>query len=128
MYLDQAIKYNFSTKGIDIDKEHYINSGVCLLNLKKIREDNMVKKLNRFLNTHKLMYPDQDTINIVFKDKILFLDNKYNSSIFTGEAQNFKIYHWAGDKSNWVYDREHGELWNELKEKQDPDFELKILK
>ena len=98
--LDQAIKYNFSTKGIDIDKEHYINSGVCLLNLKKIREDNMVKKLNRFLNTHKLMYPDQDTINVVFKNKILFLDNKYNSSIFTGEAQNFKIYHWAGDKSN----------------------------
>lgn len=126
--LDQAIKYNFSTKGIDIDKEHYINSGVCLLNLKKIREDNMVKKLNRFLNTHKLMYPDQDTINVVFKDKILFLDNKYNSSIFTGEAQNFKIYHWAGDKSNWVYDREHGELWNELKEKQDPDFKLEILK
>ena len=114
------------TPNINIDKEHYINTGVCLLNLKKIREDNKTKELDEYVNTHKLLYPDQDTINVIFKNKILFLDNKYNSSIFTKEAKNFKIYHWAGAKENWVYDREHGELWTKLEEQQDPDFKLRI--
>lgn len=124
--IDQGAKTNLMTPNINIDKQHYINSGVCLFNLKKIREDNKSKELDNYLNTNKLLYPDQDTINVVFKDKILFLDNKYNSSIFTGQANNFKIYHWAGGKEDWVYKREHGDLWINIEKQQDPDFKLKI--
>lgn len=124
--IDQGAKTNLMTQNIDIDKEHYINSGVCLFNLKKIRKDNKTKELDNYLNTHKLLYPDQDTINVIFKNKILFLDNKYNSSIFTGEAKNFKIYHWAGGKENWVYNREHSDLWKQAEKQQDPNFQLKI--
>ena len=91
--IDQGAKTNLMTPNIDVDKEHYINSGVCLFNLEKIRKDNITKKLDEYVNTNKLFYPDQDTLNVIFKDKILFLNNKYNSSLFTGEATNFKIYH-----------------------------------
>ena len=123
--IDQGAKTNLMTPNIDVDKEHYINSGVCLFNLEKIRKDNITKKLDEYVNTNKLFYPDQDTLNVIFKDKILFLNNKYNSSLFTGEATNFKIYHWAGSKENWVYDREHADLWINVEKNQDPDFILK---
>ena len=88
------------TPNLNIDKNLYINSGVLLLNLDKIRKDKKDKELNDFVNKNKLMYPDQDTINVVFKNNIYFLENKYNSSLFTGEVSDFKIYHWAGNKEN----------------------------
>lgn len=123
--IDQGAK-KFLTPNLPVDADTYINSGVTLFNLKKIREDNMVEKLDKFINENKLYCPDQDTINVVFKDKILFLPNKYNSSIFTGEAPNCLIYHWAGGKENWVYNREHADWWKEMEKHQDPDFKLKI--
>lgn len=122
--IDQGAKTNLMTPNLDIDKNLYINSGVLLLNLDKIRKDKKDKELNDFVNKNKLMYPDQDTINVVFKNNIYFLENKYNSSLFTGEASDFKIYHWAGNKENWVYNREHAELWTQAEAHQDPDFIL----
>ena len=61
---------------------NYINSGVALLNLKKIREDDKEKELLQKVkeNSSKHLYtlPDQDIYNIVFKDKIKLLPLKYN--------------------------------------------------
>ena len=122
--IDQGAKTNLMTPNLDIDKNLYINSGVLLLNLDKIRKDKKDKELNDFVNENKLMYPDQDTVNVVFKNNIYFLENKYNSSLFTGEASDFKIYHWAGNKENWVDNREHAELWTQAEAHQDPDFIL----
>ena len=59
-------------------------------------------------------------------NNILFLDNKYNSSLFTGTAKNFKIYHWAGGKIDWIYKREHADLWTKTEVQQDPNFKLEI--
>jgi lipopolysaccharide biosynthesis glycosyltransferase len=81
------------TPNISIDKNSYINSGVVLFNLDKIRKEKKEKELDNYVNNNKLFYPDQDTINVVFKNNILFLNNKYNSSLFTGVAPDFKIYH-----------------------------------
>lgn len=58
----------------------YINSGVMLLNLDKIREFNKVKEL--FNNTKKLRniikIQDQDIINITFNRNIKNISNIYN--------------------------------------------------
>lgn len=124
--IDQGAKTNLMTPNIPVDKNHYVNSGVLLFNLDKIRQDNKEQELDKFVNENKLYYPDQDTINAVFKDKILFLDNKYNSSLFTGTSSHFKIYHWAGGKDNWVYDREHSDLWTKMEAEGDKSFELKV--
>ena len=124
--IDLGARKNLMTKNIDIDKNNYVNSGVCLFNLKKIREDNKVKDLDYFVNNNKLMYPDQDTLNVVFKNKILFLDNAYNSSPFTGQSKDIKIYHWAGAKDNWVYNRENAFFWKDAEKNIDQSFELKI--
>ena len=124
--VDLGAKTNLMTPNIDINKNCYIDSGVVLFNLKKIREDKKDIELNNFVNENKLYYPDQDTINVIFKNNILLLENKYNSSLFTGVNKNFKIYHWAGSKENWVYDREYSKLWIDLEKNQDINFKLEV--
>lgn len=67
------------TIGLD-ESDLYINGGMLLLNLGKIRQDNMTNKL--FENTIRMsgiiFYQDQDIINITFKNKIKEVDSIYN--------------------------------------------------
>ncbi len=66
------------------DMKQYINSGVLLINLKKMREDKLEDKFSEFIeNTinkeEKLNCPDQDTINAVCYNNIKILPLKYNT-------------------------------------------------
>ena len=60
----------------------YHNAGVMVIDLNKWREDDIQEKLIEFYRVHndELTAPDQDTINIVLKDKIYMLSPKYNFS------------------------------------------------
>ena len=65
------------------DKRHYFNSGVMLVNLKAWREENLTQKaLGMLLDpelTKKIKYPDQDVLNIILSERLIFLDRKYNT-------------------------------------------------
>lgn len=67
-------------KSLDLYGRPYYNSGVLLMNLKKIREDGIVGRLISETSrlADKLEHPDQDVINIVFKDYIKPLSNIWN--------------------------------------------------
>ena len=58
----------------------YYNSGVLLLNLDKLRKIEFTRNLYNYINEYqsKLLYPDQDLINICFKNQIKTLDPKWN--------------------------------------------------
>jgi lipopolysaccharide biosynthesis glycosyltransferase len=79
--------------------DDYINAGVLLMNLKKIREDNLTDKWIDMINTRPTSCFDQDMINSTCKIKLV--DNEYNSSISTGFApiDEIKIAHYAGHLS-----------------------------
>jgi len=68
------------------DNDHYICAGVLLINLKKLREDNIEIKYNRFIKKYynKLKQNEQTIINSVGFNKIGFLPPKYGI---------FNIYH-----------------------------------
>gem|GEM_PF-90524 len=74
---DTGIIYNDRLKKINVT--NYFNSGVMLLNLKKLRDD---KSCDILLQTKKNMtnfnLMDQDVFNIVFNNNIEILDIKYN--------------------------------------------------
>lgn len=59
----------------------YFNSGVMLMNLKKMRDDNISEKLidYRINGYNELM--DQDSLNYVLKDKSLELPFKFNTQL-----------------------------------------------
>lgn len=101
----------------NFEKNTYINSGVVVMNLKKIREDNLESQWENMVND-KYFYVDQDIINIVCKNKIGFLPLKYNipayldqnailgfekeniyeKSIVEDAINNPTIIHFAGEK------------------------------
>lgn len=98
----------------------YVNSGVVLFNLKKIREEKTINKWFDIINNKKLKYPDQDALNIVCTDYEEYLPSVYNYiSGVTMEAVNkdlIKIFHYAGYKYDWVADRINGEEWYDSEE------------
>lgn len=56
----------------------YINSGFLVMNLDLLRRDHMGKKLVAFLQAPYLEFPDQDALNVVCRDRILYLSPLYN--------------------------------------------------
>lgn len=58
--LDYYGKWFFKNKKI---KFNYINSGVLLLNLKKIRETELFKKAREMCQNKKMFMPDQSSLN-----------------------------------------------------------------
>ena len=64
----------------NIKSSLYFNSGVLLLNLKKMREDHISELLMecKYRNRHKDGLIDQNTFNLVFREKVLLLSFYYN--------------------------------------------------
>lgn len=57
----------------------YFNSGVMLLNLKKMRNENYVKKLTDYRCNGFNKFMDQDAFNAVFAGKVIFLPFRFNT-------------------------------------------------
>ena len=60
--------------------DKYFNSGVLLLDINKARENNFCEKCIEFIteNRNESICYDQDALNVVLKDNVLFCDLKYN--------------------------------------------------
>lgn len=114
-------------KKINYPHEKYFNSGVLLLNLSKMRQDNVTEKLiNHKLNAKVYDFMDQDTLNFILGSKSKFISYKYNFlpimlyrynfeqlNEFFGEKmpQDVKslyesccIIHLGGKEKPWTYD------------------------
>ena len=74
--------------------ENYINVGVILINIKKIREDNKDFELIDFTfkNTKKLFFPEQDGMNYIFYKKIGLLPLKYGIYLYGNITEFHKEY------------------------------------
>lgn len=92
----------------EIKKESYFNSGVLYMNLKKLREFGGLKKLvlDFLIENPEAGLPDQDALNVLFHDKVLYLDDSWNQFVFIHRKDNVEkdnvekldkaIFHYAG--------------------------------
>lgn len=74
---------------IGLEPGNYFCSGFLLMNLSKIRKDNLTNKFIE-LSKNKYKYQDQDIINIVCKDKIISIPYVYSMSVAAFEAISMK--------------------------------------
>lgn len=59
--------------------DNYFNSGVLVMNLNEFRRINLIEKTLELLSIHKeLLYPDQDLLNIICKNKVKILESGWN--------------------------------------------------
>lgn len=81
----------------------YINFGVVMLNLQKLREDKIDDKIIYALNNFYYRFAEQCCFHEFCKDKTLILPSDYNSGIIVKDAPHHeKITHFAGF-SNYSY-------------------------
>lgn len=93
----------------------YYNSGVILIDLKKVRNENSWQKMEKFCleNIDKFKYeegnaknllllPDQDVINIIYDGRIKLLDKKWNQQKIIIN-KNSGIIHFIGEEKPWYY-------------------------
>ena len=73
----------------------YINCGVILENLKKLRESGTDEELIRRLNEQPYPFAEQDCINEVCGERILKLSSIYNANDYTVICKEPKIIHYA---------------------------------
>lgn len=81
------------------DDPIYINFGVVMMNLKKLREDNIAESVIENLNRNKVDCPEQTAYNEACAHNILALSPEYNSTVYshiTGKADKERILHYAG--------------------------------
>ena len=73
------VGFKVQTK-IPINPINYCNSGVMLWNLRKMREQNVARTWPMEYRKYKekLTFPDQDFLNILYKEDILILHQKWN--------------------------------------------------
>ena len=78
-----------------IKASDYINTGVLLMNLNRIRsKGNMLELCCEYLkNNENSKFPDQDAINYIYHDDILHIDSKYNTLVVVerGDEKNNRI-------------------------------------
>ena len=91
-----------------VDRHSYINSGVLLMNLKKLREAGLDTHFLSLLNTYHFdcIAPDQDYLNAMCYGKIHYLSDVWDTMPAEDkpEIEDVKIIHYNLFSKPWCYD------------------------
>ena len=101
---------NILYKYPEIDRNQYFNAGILCMNLRKIKQRGNLKDLVvKFLvNNPEATYPDQDALNVLFHNNILYLDSSWNQFVYSHREDNKDnldnaVFHYAGKNSLILY-------------------------
>lgn len=118
--------FDYIATNFDIDPDKYVNSGMLLINCEEFRKQNIKNKFFEEIKKHDVLrYPDQDLINVVCKNKILYLpmnwnylwhqerlNKSFNQDLhlisndckeYNNAKSNIKILHYTGDRKPWTF-------------------------
>lgn len=100
------VQYTVDAVGMEAGK--YINSGVLLMNLKSLRQKEMDRHFLKLLNTWQFdcIAPDQDYLNAMCRDKILYLDECWDAMPNPQQPplENPRLIHYNLFSKPWCYD------------------------
>lgn len=92
-------------------RQPYINFGVLLLNMKKIREDGMDDRFIHSLNTEYTFTNEQDVMNRMCREYIKTIPSTYNSNDYVAPCEDPKVIHFAGIGENFPWS---GKRWQDF--------------
>lgn len=124
---------NYMENAVGVDKYEYINSGVLLMNLKKLREVQLDVRFLELLNTYHFdcIAPDQDYINAMCNGKIHYLDECWDAMPNDQKPplENAKLIHYNLFSKPWCYDNiQYGEYFWEYAATSGYSDEIKAYK
>ena len=112
----------YMENAVGVEKHSYINSGVLLMNLKKLREVELDRHFLTLLNTYHFdcIAPDQDYLNAICNGKIHYLDARWDAMPTEDQPPlaDAKLIHYNLFSKPWCYDNiQYGEyFWQYAKD------------
>ena len=109
---------DYVQKALGVPAKEYINSGVLLMDLKKLRKLHYVTQMTDLIKQDAdLVAPDQDYLNVILKGKIKHLDKKWNLQPEGENPKGAKLLHFNLSKKPWYHDDVNcgEEFWNAVK-------------
>ena len=92
-------------KALDVPYTDYINSGVLLMDLKKLRKLHYVSQMTDLIKEDAdLVAPDQDYLNVILKGHIMKLDKVWNLQPEGEDPAGAKLLHFNLSKKPWYHD------------------------
>lgn len=79
-------------KVIGISRHEFFNAGIILINCEKFRNEKIFDKFIHYLGVYDfIVTQDEDYLNLVCKDNVLWLDQKWNTELTTGLEYNYDV-------------------------------------
>lgn len=100
--LSGALEYTKKEMGM-MHPYDYVNTGVMLMNLKRIRERYTITDLIEFFQKNHFHIQEQDGLNAFFEGEIKFLDLKWNYYVEVNPGIHHTINFWAPKQDKDVY-------------------------
>lgn len=105
----------YAQEGVGVHYRRYFNSGVLLMDLKKLRAFDIEGRFAYLLNTYRFdtVCPDQDYLNVMCRDRVLYLNNGWNKmSIDPSPTPRICLIHYNMFNKPWLYtDTPYGEYF-----------------
>ena len=108
----------YTEKAVGVNAKEYINSGVLLMNLKKMRDDDLEGHFLALLNKYHFdsIAPDQDYLNAMCNGKIYYLDEKWDTMPNDAKPMltETSLIHYNLFSKPWCYDgiQYEEQFWN----------------
>jgi lipopolysaccharide biosynthesis glycosyltransferase len=99
---NDPITNRYAQVAIGVPAAHYLNSGVLVMNLKAMREVDFTGHFLSLLHTYHFqsLAPDQDYLNAIVQQRVLWLDASWNRQ---GDAGLAQIVHYNLFAKPWHY-------------------------
>lgn len=102
----EEIFRKYADDGVGVPYKRYFNSGVMVMNLALMRKHRLQNQFTHLLETHHFntICPDQDYLNVICKDKVLYLGTEWNKmSVDESPCIRLNLIHYNMFFKPWLY-------------------------
>ena len=130
--LQEDVYGTYVEKCLGLDRNRFFNAGVLLINCKSFRENKILERFVKLLGVYDCrVTQDEDYLNILCADRVLFLPQTWNSEVF-GEMldapENCSIIHYIMVAKPWHFaDCRLGDIFWRYAEQTEVYGEIKAI-
>ncbi len=85
----------YANNCLGLDYNHYFNAGIIIMNFKKMREIDFSTKVLDLISTYEFrLAQDQDILNVICRDKVVYIDNSWNRVPLGEKCETPNIIHY----------------------------------
>jgi lipopolysaccharide biosynthesis glycosyltransferase len=112
----------YAEKVVGVDRNNFFNAGMMLINCKLFRDKKVLSQFLKYLKEYNFVVTqDEDYLNLICKDHVLWLDQRWNTELFgviPYPIEEANILHYMMTSKPWHYeDCRHGDIfWSYAKE------------